>query len=93
MNILILAYGDWSGAGHALAEAIREHTTHSVVQVAMKQYWTEYPADVIAPNQSRLSELLDWADVWNVHDDASLLVTGAKKKPIFLRWFPNVPWG
>ena len=87
MNILILARGDWSGAGHALAEAVRAHTPHAVRQVAMRDYWTRYPADEFAPSQERIAELLDWADVWNLHDDAHTLApSGTQWKPTVITY-------
>lgn len=83
MNVLILARGDWSGAGNARCRAINENTEHHARQVAMDQYWTQYPVDVVAPNVEQLRELLDWADVWDIHDDAdSLIPENVTRKPI-----------
>jgi hypothetical protein len=84
VKILILAHGDWAGAGHALAEAVREYGGHEVCQVAMRGYWTDYPADEIGPNPARLRELLDWADVWNLVEGADSLV------PADMVWKPTI---
>jgi len=82
LNVLILARGDWSGAGYALCQAINKNTEHHARQVAMDQYWTQYQADTLAPDDAQLRELLDWADVWNIHDDAdSLIPAGVTHKP------------
>jgi len=74
VNILILADGDWSGAGHALFEAVNDHTEHTARQVAHQRSYLGYDCDVFAPSRSELRDLIEWADVVNVHDSNDWLI-------------------
>lgn len=74
MNILILANGDWSGAGHALFEAINQHTDHVARQVAFHANYLGYACDIFQPTLAELRTLVDWCDVVNVHDANDWLV-------------------
>ncbi len=74
MNILILARYDHSGAGHAMMRAINEHTEHQAQQVAHADSYLDYPVDVFSPSANDLSELWEWADVVNVHDEGDVFI-------------------
>ncbi len=74
MNILILARYDHSGAGYAMMQAINEHTEHQAQQVAHADSYLDYPVDVFSPSANDLSELWEWADVVNVHDEGDVFI-------------------
>jgi hypothetical protein len=74
MNILIVARVDHTGSGHALMQAINAHTKHKARAVSFKQSWIKYPYDVLAPSPAQLRELLRWADVLNLHDEAASML-------------------
>jgi glycosyltransferase involved in cell wall biosynthesis len=87
MNILILADGDWSGAGYALFEAINQHTDHTARQVAYQRNYLDYDCDVFKPTDAELRELIEWADVVNIHDGNDWLIpSGAPHKLSFVTY-------
>lgn len=84
MNILILADGDWSGAGYALFDAVNKHTEHKARQVAHHRSYLGYPCDVFNPSTAELCELIEWCDVLNIHDSNDWLI------PDNAPWRPEV---
>lgn len=87
MNILILADGDWSGAGNALYQAVNEHTEHKARQVAFRPSYLDYPCDVLQPKPGELRDLVEWADVVNIHDgNDHLLPERLPRKPTFVTY-------
>jgi glycosyltransferase involved in cell wall biosynthesis len=83
MKILILAENDWSGAGYALMQALNANG-HEARAVVMDDHWyTAYATDVVRPDNETYRNLLDWADVWNIHDDAYRHIpTDIRLKPV-----------
>jgi glycosyltransferase involved in cell wall biosynthesis len=83
VKILLLAKeGDWSGASKALCDAINSNTEHEAHQIAMSSYYTGYKADILSPSKEKLAELLDWADVWALQDNADEIIpANMKRKP------------
>ena len=83
MNILIVAKYDWSGAGYALMQAINKHTPHKARAISFRRTKFQYPYDILKPSARKLKNWISWANVLNIHDDATKLIpSGAPKRPI-----------
>lgn len=70
MNVLIITYGDWSGAGYATMEAINETTDHDCRIITFPHIgnYTEYKTDIFDPDGDEIRKMWKWADVVNFHD-------------------------
>ena len=83
MKILILAKSDYSGAGYALLQAVRQFTQHEIRAAAMFQSWVRYSSDIVDPEKKELKKLIMWCDVLNIHDHGgAFLPPTAPLRPI-----------
>jgi len=96
MKILIVAKGDWSGAGYALAKAINHTTEHEARAISFWKYYTDYDSDITNPSSDEIVKWCNWADVINLHDDAeNIIPMNIDDKPIIETyhgsWYRNDP--
>jgi glycosyltransferase involved in cell wall biosynthesis len=98
MKILIVANGDWSGAGNALMQSINDTTEHEARAISYTQRgsYTKYPFDIIDPSVDDLRKWWNWADIINIHDGAELLFPiDIEEKPVIETyhgtWYRNDP--
>lgn len=82
MNILIISTVDYSGAGHALMNAINFETAHTCRAVSYKRSRLKYPYDIFQPTQKTLEKYIKWADVVNIHGDAMHHIKSRLNKPV-----------
>jgi hypothetical protein len=60
-------------------QAINAHTKHKARAISFKRSWIQFPYDILNPNKAQLRELLRWADVLNLHDEAASMLPEIKK--------------
>ena len=89
MNILQLATVDNGGGAWFLKDALDRHTDHECRAVRMYQSKLRYPHDILAPLQSEINELYDWADVVHLHDESGGLIFAQwqkRPKPVVITY-------
>lgn len=86
MNVLILAEVDHTGAACALSQAINDHTEHSARAVSYRRTWLHFPYDILNPSDDQLRDMLVWADVVNVHDQALRRLKGMPVRPVVMTY-------
>jgi len=74
MKILMVCGGDWGGSAYAMMQAVNTTTEHEARLVTSQEGYLKYPRDVFQPSPKELAELVHWADVVNVHDDADTAI-------------------
>lgn len=89
MKILLVAKGDWSGAGFALYKAINDTTIHEahIISFSQSGSYTHYPSDILNPSFDEIRKWVAWADILNIYDNAEDLIPfDCPIKPIIMSY-------
>jgi len=98
MKILLVAKGDWSGAGFALYKAINDTTEHEAHIISFSQPgdYLQYPFDILDPSFDEIRKWVKWAEILNIYDNAEdLIPIDCPIKPVIMgyhgSWYRNDP--